>query len=130
MRLKGSGGPGGTDYAAMQNWLLRYGHIGEQLREAISTLTEWIANNIVPFEAIRALVANRLVALDKCPGVRPVGIGEILRRLCAKCLLQACGDDVTDICGKDQLCSGLRAGIKGGIHVMQRLFEENENEDD
>ena len=74
-RLKGSGGPGGTDYAAVQNWLLQYRHISEQLREAIFTLTEWIANNIVPFEAIQALVANRLVALDKCPGVRPVGIG-------------------------------------------------------
>ena len=106
-RLKGSGGPGGTDYAAMQNWLLRYRHISKQLLKAIYTLMNWIANNIVPFKAIRALVANRLVALDKCPGVRPVGIGEILRRLCVKCLLQACGDDVTDIWGKDQLCSGL-----------------------
>ena len=38
-RLQGSGGPVGTDYAAMQNWLLRYRHISENLREAISTLT-------------------------------------------------------------------------------------------
>ena len=56
--------------------------------------------------------------LDKCPGVRPVGIGEILRRLCSKCLLEACGDDVTEKCGRHQLCSGLGAGIEGGIHAM------------
>ena len=129
-KLKGSGGPGGTDYAAMQNWLLRYGHISENLRESISRLTNWIANTIVPFEAIRALVANRLVALDKCPGVRPVGIGEILRRLCSKCLLEACGEDVTEKCGRHQLCSGLRAGIEGGIHAMQELFVENQHEED
>ena len=30
-KLKGSGGPGGTDYAALQNWLLRYGHISKKL---------------------------------------------------------------------------------------------------
>ena len=87
-QLKGSGGPGGTDYTALQNWLLRHSHISEKLQEAISTLTNWLANNIVPYEAIRALVANRLVALDMCPGVRPVEIGEILQRLCSKCLLR------------------------------------------
>ena len=67
--LKGSGGPRGTDYAALQNWLLRYGHISKKLRKAVSLLTNWIANNIVPFKSIRALVANRLVALDKYPRV-------------------------------------------------------------
>ena len=54
-KLKGSGGPGGNDYAALQNWLLRFGHISEKIREALLLLTKWIANNIVPYEAIQAL---------------------------------------------------------------------------
>ena len=38
-RLKGSQGPGGTNYAALQYWLLRYGYISEKLCEVISLLT-------------------------------------------------------------------------------------------
>ena len=41
------------------------------------------------------MMANRLVALDKEPGTRPVGIGEMYRRLWAKCLLKAIGSQAT-----------------------------------
>ena len=36
----------------------------------------------------------------------------------------ATGSDVVDICGIDQLASGLKAGIEGGIHAMSDLYEE------
>ena len=32
--------------------------------------------------------------------------------------------------GIDQLCAGLEAGIKGGIHAMQRLWAQHQHEDD
>ena len=54
---------------------------------------------------IQALMSIRLIALDKNPGVRPIGVGEVLRRLV---MILCTGDDVQDICGADQLCSGLR----------------------
>ena len=60
----------------------------------------------------------RLVALDKCPGVRPVGIGEVWRRAIAKCVLGECGDDAKAACGSTQLCAGLEAGIEGAIHAV------------
>ena len=50
-------------------------------------LAEWMANGICPWASLRALLANRLVALDKCPGVRMVGIGEAMRQMLAKYVL-------------------------------------------
>jgi hypothetical protein len=68
-------------------------------------------------------VACRLVALDKSPGVRPVGIGEVYRRLMAKCLLKVVGHQATDAAGNLNLCASLPAGIEGAIHAMRQATE-------
>ena len=67
-------------------------------------------------------MANRLIGLDKCPGVRPVGIGEIWRRLCAKTVLVVAGAEAKEECGDEQLCAGLEAGIEGGIHAARQAW--------
>eukprot|EP00957_Ditylum_brightwellii_P170001 12939332-Ditylum_brightwellii.AAC.1 len=71
----------------------------------------WLANNSPPWAAYRALMACRLVALDKCPGTRPVGIGEIFCRLA--------GDQAKAVCSNLQLCAGLEAGIEGAVHAVR-----------
>jgi hypothetical protein len=80
-RLSGAAGPSGVDAIDMQNWLSGYGKESSALREELTEWASWLANQHPPWAAYRALVACRLVALDKEPGVRPVGIGEIFRRL-------------------------------------------------
>ena len=39
-------------------------------------------------DGVAPLLASRLIAIDKCPGVRPIGVGETSRRIIGKlCLL-------------------------------------------
>jgi hypothetical protein len=129
-RLSGSAGPGGTDSAAVQHWLLRFGGASQQLRKAVAEFTDWMANTPPPWASYRALRAGRLVALDKCPGVRPVGIGESWMRLISKCVLNVAGGEAKEACGVDQLCVGLESGIEGGIHAMRLLWEQHSAEEE
>jgi len=125
-KLSGSAGPSGTDAVDLRDWLLRFGAESEALRLEMAAWTEWLANEHPPWAAYRALMACRLMALDKEPGTRPVGIGEIYRRLMAKCVISVCGHTATAACGNVNLCAGLSAGIEGAVHAMNGEWEEDD----
>ena len=64
------------------------------------------------------------MALDKKPGVRPVGIGETLSWALAKLVMRAAGNQAKTACVNLQLCAGLEAGIEGATHIVgQRRLE-------
>ena len=60
----------------------------------------------------------RLIALDKNPGVRPIGIGETSRRIIAKAVLQVVKQDILDAAGCLQWCAGQRAGCEAAVHAI------------
>ena len=62
-----------------------------------------------------------LIGIDKCPGVRPVGVGYTWLRMLAKCMLVVTGVEAKEACGTEHLCHDLEAGIEGGIHAMRIL---------
>jgi hypothetical protein len=116
-RLSGAARPGGTDAVELSNWLLRFGRESKALREEMAAWTNWLANTSPPWAAYWALMANRLVALDKQPGTCPVGIGEVYRQLWAKCLLKAIGAQATAACG----CWRFYLFIEDSIEKILRL---------
>ena len=76
--------------------MLFFGPVSRRLQEITAATTEWLENERVPWAAIRGLMAGRIIALIKNPGVRPVGVGEVWRRMLAKVLLQVTGGEATD----------------------------------
>ena len=49
--------------------------------------------------SIEALLACRLIPLDKNPGVRPIGIGEVMRRIFGKVLIHTIKPDILKATG-------------------------------
>ena len=44
--------------------------------------------------ALSAYVAGHLIAIDKNPGVCPIGVGEVCRRIISKAILRVVGLDI------------------------------------
>ena len=71
-------------------------------------------------------MACRLLPLDKDPGLRPIGIGEVLRRILGKAVTSVLRGDLQDCAGSQQLCVGQDGGVEANIHGLKAIFEEEE----
>ena len=59
-----------------------------------------------------SFVACRLIALDKNPGIRPIGIEETVRHLIVNPVLPVIRDDIQAAAGPLQLCAGQLPGCE------------------
>ena len=78
-------------------------------------------------DSLEAFIACRLIPLDKNPGLRPIGVGEVLRRICGKAVMSVVKQDIVNSSCKVQMCSGQSSGSEAAIHAMRDLFEEEES---
>ena len=88
-------------------------------------MVEWLANSYPLWATHRALTWNRLIRLEKFPGVCPIGSDDIFRREFCKCLLVVTRLEPTRACGIDQFYGGLEAGMEGKTHHTRSLWDQN-----
>ena len=93
------------------------------LCDAIAAVGRRLCSTYVDPVGLKAFTACRLIALDKQPGVRPIGIGEVSRRIVGKAILSIVKDDILKTAGVKQLCVGQQSGCEAAIHVMRSIFD-------
>ena len=91
---------------------------------------ECSSNAPTPWVVYSALMAVRLIGLDKHTGVKTVGIGETWRRCFEKFVLVMAVPEAKDACRAEQLCSVPEVGIEGVIHAMRLLCQKHLLEED
>ena len=74
---------------------------------------------------MEAYTANRLIPLNKNPGIKPIGVGEVLRRLIGRAIASELKQDVKEAAGPIQVCAGHKAGSEAAIHAMHEIFQED-----
>ena len=92
----------------------------------MAMLCRRICTEHVEPRGLAALLACKLIPLNKNPGVRPIGVGETLRRILGKAALVVVGPSVQAASGALQLCSGQVAGIEAAVHSMSSIFANEE----
>ena len=53
----------------------KFGEDRKIVRTSVETFVDWLANGSPPWAAYCAFTSGCLIALEKKPGVRPVGVG-------------------------------------------------------
>ena len=77
------------------------------LCNSLAAVARWLCTTDVH---LTAFAACRLIPQNKNPGIRPIGIGEVPRRIIAKAIPKTIRDDIQSAAGPLQACAGHEVG--------------------
>ena len=88
-KTQGGSGPSGMDADGWRRILVSnsFGKSSSDLCQSIAQLAKKLCTEEQNDASLEAFLACRLIPLDKNPGIRPIGIGEILRRIIGKTII-------------------------------------------
>ena len=118
----GAAGPSGVDAHEWRRWCTSFQSTSIDLCHSLAKFAIRLCTNYVDPQGLSPFTACRLIALDKNPGVRPIGICETVRRIVSKAVLYVIKDDIQHATGSIQLCAGQIAGIEAAIHATCLQF--------
>ena len=62
------------------------------------------------------------------PGIRPIGVGEVVKRIIGKAILRTVKEDIQRVVGPLQLCAGYENCVEVASLAMQAVFEQDSTE--
>ena len=107
---KGAGGPSRLDVEQYRRLLRsnKYKKENKKLRVTLATLARRLATECLDPNILEAFVVCRLIPLDKNPGVHPIDIGEVTRRIVGKCISCGLRKDIQQAAGPLQTATDLQ----------------------
>jgi hypothetical protein len=126
LRTFGSAGPSGVDAAAWRRWCTCYGLDSVALCNSVASLGRKISTIFVDPAGLSAFTACRLIPLDKKPGVRPIGVAEVCRRIIGKAIIKIVKIDIQESLAACQFCVGFDSGCEAAVHCMSKVYHDNE----
>ena len=116
--MPGSAGPSGLDARAWRRLCSSFHRASDNLCESIANLTRRLCTTYVEPSGMVPLISSRLVALGKCPVVRPIVV-----------IHKIAHNDILDTVGTLQLCVGQDASCESScVHAMRRIFADANTE--
>ncbi len=129
--ISGAAGPSGADAELWQRILCskQFKKKPDILCESIAELAKKLCCHAVNPDHLQSFTAGRLIPLAKKPsGVRPIGIGEVIRRIVGKAVTSILKPDLVKSTAPIKVCAGLQGGVEAAIHAMRRIYEDPETE--
>ena len=109
-----------------RRYLTACGSRSESLCRTVAKIAVRLATEEQDPTSLQAYNACQRIPLDKCPGVRPIGVGEVLRRIIGRTIVSCIQTDLKQLGGNRQLCMEQRCGIEHAIHSLRTNLDENE----
>ena len=128
LHTAGAAGPSGVNALRWRRLCTAFGQKSNDLCSSLAAVARRICTTFVDPSSLMAYTSCRLIPLDKCPGVRPVGVGEVVRRVIGKAVMRIVKRDLQDAVGSIQLCAGQDAGCEAAVHAMECIFAEDDTE--
>lgn len=93
---------------------------------AIVAVARRICTAFIDPLTLLAYTSCRLIPLNKYPGVCPIGVGEVVRRIIGKAVMKIVKHDLQDAVVILQLCAGQDAGCEVAIHAIPQIFDDED----
>ena len=101
--------------------------ISDQSKRAMNSLTKLVnlaSSGQLPSFVVPAFCSVTLTALNKKKtGIRPIAVGEVIRRLVAKCIAKEAAIEAVELFGSKKLGVAVKGGAESIVHATKITFE-------
>ena len=128
MTTHGSHGPSGLDGNEWRRILMHFDQQSDETSKTLAKIAQKISTEILSPELLEPFNACRLIPLDKNPGVRPIGISEVIRRIIGRTITKCLQSELMVLGSNHQLCLGQKCGIEYAIHTLRKQYEKSDSD--